>query len=130
MIDNLVILVWHQYHVFFTWWNNLRAIQIPLHSESLEECILFGFQIEGDIFSVLSYCILIAKLHIYCQRIHNYNAINLFQYLIELKKQAKNRKLYLCTQLLYRKVWKISVFIWTIVKCSLRYRKLQPWVCM
>ncbi len=70
---------------FFTWWNNLGDIQIPLHSESLEECILFEFQIEGDIFSVLNYCILIAKLHIYCERIHNNNAINLFQYLIELK---------------------------------------------
>ncbi len=52
--------------VFFTWWNNLGNIQIPLHSESLEECILFGFQIEGDSLSVLNYCILIAKLHIYC----------------------------------------------------------------
>ncbi len=37
------------------------------------------------IFIVLNYCILIAKFHIYCQWIHNNNAINLFQYLIELK---------------------------------------------
>ncbi len=63
----------------FTWWNNLGDIRIPLHFESLEECILFGFQIEGDIFSFLNYCILIAKFHIYCQPIHNNNAINLFQ---------------------------------------------------
>ncbi len=49
---------------FFTWWNNLGDIQIPLHSESLEECILFGFQIEGDIFNVINYCILLAKFHI------------------------------------------------------------------
>ncbi len=73
---------------FFTWWNNLGDIQIPLHSESLEECILFGFQIEGYIFSVLNYCILIDKFHIYCQQIHNNNAINLFQYLIELNKKT------------------------------------------
>ncbi len=50
---------------FFMWWNNLGDIQIPLYSESLEDCSLFRFQIEGDIFSVLNYCILIAKLHIF-----------------------------------------------------------------
>ncbi len=37
--------------LFFTWWNNLGDIHIPLHSESQEECILFGFQTEGDIFT-------------------------------------------------------------------------------
>ncbi len=74
---------------FFTWWNNLADIQIPLPSESLEECILFGFQIEGDIFNVLNYCILLAKFHMYCQRIHNNNAINLFLYLIQLKNKLK-----------------------------------------
>ncbi len=80
---------------FLNWWNILGDIQIPLHSESLEECILFGFQIERDIFSVLNYCILIAKFHIYCQRIHNNNAINLFQYLIELKIKLKIEN-YIC----------------------------------
>ncbi len=98
---------------FFTWWNNLGDIQIPLHSESLEECILFGFRY----FSVLnSYCILIAKFHIYCQRIDNNNAINIFQYLIELKNKLKIEN-YICGNQFYRIVWKISVFIWTIVKC-------------
>ncbi len=66
-----------------------------MHSESLEECILFGLQIEGDIFSALNYCILIAKFHIYCQRIHNNNAINLFQYLLELKNKLKIEN-YIC----------------------------------
>ncbi len=80
---------------FFTWWNNLGNIQIPLYSESLEECILFGFQTEGDILSVLNYCILIAKFHIYCQWINNNNAINLFQYLIELKNKPKIEN-YIC----------------------------------
>ncbi len=50
---------------------------------------------EGDIFSVLNYCILLAKFHIYCQRIHNNNAINLFQYSIELKKKLKIEN-YIC----------------------------------
>ncbi len=75
--------------LFFTWWNNLGDIQIPLHSESLEVYILFGFQIEGDIFNVLNYCILLAKFHIYFQRIHNNTVINLLQYLIELKNKLK-----------------------------------------
>ncbi len=50
---------------------------------------MFGFQIEGDIFSVLNYCILIAKFHIYYQRIHDNNANNLFQYLMELQNKLK-----------------------------------------
>ncbi len=83
------------WRIFFIWWNNLGDIQIPLHSDSLEECILFGFHIEGDIISFLNYCIVIAKFHIYCQRIHNNNAINLFQYLIELKNKLKIEN-YLC----------------------------------
>ncbi len=33
--------------------------------------------------------LLIAKFHIYCQRIHNNNTFNLFQYLIELKNKLK-----------------------------------------
>ncbi len=61
----------------------------------MEECILFGFQIEGDIFNVLNYCILIAKFHIYYQWIHNNNAISLFQYLIELKNKLKIEN-YIC----------------------------------
>ncbi len=81
--------------LFFTWWNNLGDIQIPLHSESLKEFILFGFHIEGNIFSVLNYCIRIAKFHIYCQWIHNNNAINLFQNLIELKNKLKIEN-YIC----------------------------------
>ncbi len=42
---------------FFTWWNNLEDIQIPTQCECLEENILFGFQTEGDIFTVLNFCI-------------------------------------------------------------------------
>ncbi len=78
---------------------------------SLEECILFVFQIEGYIFSVLNYCILIAKFYIFCQQIHNNNAINLFQSLIELKKQAKIEN-YICASNFYiGKFKKSSLFI-------------------
>ncbi len=54
------------WNTFFTWWNNLGDIQIPTQYECLEENILFGFQTEGNIFKVLSICILIAKYHTYC----------------------------------------------------------------
>ncbi len=79
-----------------TWWNILGDIQIPLHSESLEECILSEFQIVGDIFSVLNYCILLDKFHIYCQQIHNNNSMNLFQYLIKFKKNKLKIENYIC----------------------------------
>jgi exonuclease III len=50
---------------FFAWWNNLGDIEISPEFDCLEENILFGFQIEGEVFSVLNYCILLAKHHIY-----------------------------------------------------------------
>jgi hypothetical protein len=74
---------------FFKWWNQLGDLQIHGQCEGLEESILFGFQTEGGIFAVLNYCILIAKYHIYCQRIHNANAIDFFQFLCELKNKLK-----------------------------------------
>ncbi len=86
-------LLWN---TFFTCWNNLGDIQIPTQCECLEENILFGFQTEEDIFTVLNFCILIAKYHIYCQRIHNENGINFFQYFIELKNKLRIER-YICT---------------------------------
>ncbi len=44
------------WNTFFTWWNNLGDIQIPTQCECLEENILFGFQIEEDILTVLNIC--------------------------------------------------------------------------
>ncbi len=82
--------------VFFTSWNILGDFQIPLNSESPEECILLGFQIEGDIYTVFNYCILIAKFHIYCQQINNKNAIDLFQCLIEFFLNKLKIEHYIC----------------------------------
>jgi hypothetical protein len=81
---------------FINWWNHLGDIIIPEQYDSLEESILFGFQAEGGTFTVLNYCILLAKYHIYCQRIHNDNAVDLFQYLIELKNKL-NIERNICT---------------------------------
>ncbi len=50
----------------------------------------------GHIHSSELLYILIAKYHIYCQRIHNENGINFFQYLIELKNKLRIEK-YICT---------------------------------
>ena len=72
---------------FFNWWNSLGDIKIAHDCESLEECVLFGFQIEGDIFNVMNYCILIAKNYIHCQKIHNDNNIDFFHFLVILKSK-------------------------------------------
>ena len=74
---------------FFQWWNNLTDIKISFNYENLEECILFGFPIEGDVFEVLNYCILVAKFYIYRQRLFNDNDIDLFSCLVELKYNIK-----------------------------------------
>ena len=67
------------------WWNRLTDINIVSDFEHLEECILFGFPIEGEIFDVLNHCILIAKFYIYRQRLFNDNDIDFFSFLVELK---------------------------------------------
>lgn len=77
---------------FFIWWNNLADIIIPAHYEDLEESIIFGFQIQGGTFSVLNYCVLVAKHYIYCNRIHNDNNINFLQYLVVLKSKLNLEK--------------------------------------
>lgn len=74
---------------FFNWWNGLGDLRISTDYNELAECILFGFQSEGEIFQVLNYCILLAKHYIYCQRIHNDNKIDFYQYLVHLKYKLK-----------------------------------------
>ncbi len=64
---------------------------------------MFGFQAEGDIITVLNFDILIAKYHIYCQRIHNENGINFCQYLVELKNKLRIER-YICTSTATRDV--------------------------
>ena len=81
---------------FFNWWNSLGDIKISDDCDSLEECVLFGFQIEGGIFSVLNYCILLAKNYIYNQRLHNDNDIDFYQYLIILRYKLKIEKNICC----------------------------------
>ena len=77
---------------FISWWNGLGGLHIPTGSECLQECILFGFQEKDVIFDTLNYCIIIAKYHIYCKRLHNDNNVDFYQYLIELKYRLKIEK--------------------------------------
>ena len=70
---------------FFTWWNGLGGQKIPTSYECLQECILFGFQEKDAIFDTLNYCIIVAKYHINCKRLHDDNNVDFYQYLIELK---------------------------------------------
>ena len=77
---------------FLNWWNNLGDIRISLLYDTLEESFLFGFQTKGEIFTVLNYCLLIAKHHIYYNRIHNDNNVNFFQYLVYLKSKLMIEK--------------------------------------
>ena len=77
---------------FFNWWNHLGDIEIAADYENLEEAVIFGFKSRGGIHSVLNYCILMAKYHIYVKRIHHDNAVDLSQYLVFLKHKLKIEK--------------------------------------
>ncbi len=80
----------HQFwNSFFNWWNTLGDITISPDYESLEECIVFGFQSKGEIFDVINYCILLGKYYIYCQKIHKNNAIDFYEYLIQLRYKLR-----------------------------------------
>jgi hypothetical protein len=70
---------------FFKWWNNLGDIEIAHNYECLEECIIFGFQLRGEIFDVLNYCILVGKYYIHRIRLFEENNICFFNFLLDLK---------------------------------------------
>ena len=74
---------------FFLWWNKVDDLKISPNCEHLEESILFGFQIEGGIFDVLNYCILVAKFYIYKQRLFTENNIDLYTFLVQLKYRLR-----------------------------------------
>jgi hypothetical protein len=77
---------------FFAWWNRLSEVKIPLDYLDLGESILFGFQIDEEVFSVLNYCILIAKFYVYKQKLFQDNNIDFYEYLCELKCKLQIEK--------------------------------------
>ncbi len=68
---------WQKYVLLFRhWWKIKIKIdkKIALHYEFLEERILFGVQMNGEVFDILNYCILNGKFH--------ENALDFYDYLI------------------------------------------------
>ncbi len=55
-------------------------LKIPAEHNFLEECIIFGFHLRGEIFEVLNFCILNAKYYIRNKRLldDNYRVSLLF----------------------------------------------------
>ncbi len=49
-------------------------LEIAADYDFLEECIIFGFHLMGEIFEVLNFCILIAKYYIH----NTFHEIKLF----------------------------------------------------
>ncbi len=71
---------------FFLWWNRVNNTKITLHNEFLEDSIPFGFQMNGEVFNILNYCILNGKFYIHKQSFFFHeNALDFYDYLWELK---------------------------------------------
>ena len=80
---------------FFTWWNRVADMNIPLDIVQLEENIVFGCQNHGEIANVLNFCLLIAKYYIYKQKLFVENKIDFYEFLIELKYKL-NMEYHIC----------------------------------
>ncbi len=59
----------------------LLSPKITLHYEFLEESILFGFEMNREVFDILNYCILNGKFYIHKQKLFH----DFYDYLWELK---------------------------------------------
>ena len=59
-------------------------MKIDKNFENLEECILFGFQSDGEILHVLNYCLLHVKFYIYKQKLAD-KKIDFYEFLMEFK---------------------------------------------
>ncbi len=66
-------------------WNRVCDTKITLHYEFLKESILFGFQMNGEVFEILNYCILNGKFYVDKQKLFHENALHFYDYLWELK---------------------------------------------
>ncbi len=70
---------------FFLWWNRVSDTKITLHYEFLEESILFGFKINGEVFDILNYCILNGQFYIHKQKLFHENGLDFYDYLWKRK---------------------------------------------
>ncbi len=74
---------------FFLWWIRVSDTKITLHYGFLEESILFGFHVNGEVFDILNYCILNGKFYIHKQKLFHENALDFYDYLWELKDKLQ-----------------------------------------
>ena len=81
---------------FYKWWNNVSETSIIVQ-DTFEECIMFGYPGEEDLIIVLNYCVLLAKYFIYVNKLNGKNKIDLYDYLVLLKRKIFLEKT-ICTQ--------------------------------
>ena len=81
---NKVKLFWKS---FIQWWNSLCDIKIDTICEQIEEIIIFGMPSSNPTILVLNLCLIIAKFHIYKQRLFHDNCISFYMFLSELKNK-------------------------------------------
>lgn len=71
----------------FNWWNAIMDTKIDIHRSDLEENILFGFHAINNIFIILNFIILNAKLYIYRNHLDGNNRIVFVEFLQMLKQK-------------------------------------------
>ncbi len=72
-------------------WKKLTNVNIK-NNNNLEECIIFGFPDNDNNTGVLNHCILLAKYHIYIQKLKGNDNIDMYVYLAYLKQQLSIEK--------------------------------------
>ncbi len=60
-------------------------LEIPADYDFLEECIIIGFDLKGEIFEVLNFCILNAKCYIHNKKLLDDNNIECLHFLYVLR---------------------------------------------
>ncbi len=63
----------------------MEDLEIPTNYDFLEECIIFGFHLRGEIFEVLNFCILNSKYYTHNKRLLDDNNIEFLHFLYALK---------------------------------------------
>ncbi len=81
---------------FYKWWNNISEFNIG-RNYIFEECTLFGYQGEEDIIQILNYCVLLAEYFICTNKLNGNNTLDLYSYLVLLKRKIYIEKT-ICTQ--------------------------------
>ncbi len=81
---------------FYKWWKNIFEFNIG-RNDIFEECTLYGYPGEEDIIQILNYCVLLAKYFIYTNKLNDNNTLDLYSYLVLLKRKIYFEKT-ICTQ--------------------------------